>query len=59
MDGATKKLHTFAESVKIQPEVRESYMLWEDYEEMMREAGELNARIETVFDLLQGKGAIP
>ena len=38
-------------------------MLWEDYEEMMREeerkAGEVKARIETFFDLLQGKGAIP
>ncbi len=59
LDEATKKLHMFAESVKIQPEVRESYMLWEDYEEMMREAGEMNARIETVFDFLQGKGEIP
>ena len=59
LDEATKKLHMFAESVKIQSEVRESYMLWEDYEEMMREAGEMNARIETVFDFLHGKGEIP
>ena len=36
-DTVTEKLHAFTENIKIRPEVRESYMLWEEYEEMMRE----------------------
>ena len=70
-DEATGKLHAFTESVKIQPEVRESYMLWEEYEDMMREEGRKEGRKEgepsgkieeskaTVFDLLKDKGEIP
>ena len=30
-DSATKKIHKLAEKVKIHPEVRKSYMLWEEY----------------------------
>ena len=30
-DSATKKIHKLAEKAKIHPEVRKSYMLWEEY----------------------------
>lgn len=59
MDEATGKLHSFTESVKIQPEVRESYMLWEEYEEMIKEEGRQELCVEVIFDLLKGQGEIP
>lgn len=31
-DFATREIHRFAERVKVRPEVRKSYMLWEEYE---------------------------
>ena len=36
--------HAFTENIKIRPEVRESYMLWEEYEEMMKEKGRQSRR---------------
>ena len=65
-DTVTEKLHAFTENIKIRPEVRESYMLWEEYEEMMREEGRIEGRVEgkaeesreTIFDFLREKGHI-
>ncbi len=34
-DAATKEIHRFTEKVKIHPEVRKSYMLWEEYEYLL------------------------
>lgn len=36
-DAATKEIHSYAERVKIRPEVRKNYMFWEEYEERLRE----------------------
>ncbi len=36
--------HAFTENIKIRPEVRKSYMLWEEYEEMMKEKGRQSRR---------------
>ena len=65
-DTVTEKLHAFTENIKIRPEVRESYMLWEEYEEMLREEGRIEGRVEgkaeesreTIFDFLREKGHI-
>ena len=65
-DAATKIVHRFTEKVKVHPEVRKSYMLWEEYEEMMREEGRIEGREEgkaeesreTIFDFLREKGHI-
>ncbi|MCM1134008.1 MAG: hypothetical protein NC400_00385 [Clostridium sp.] len=70
-DAATRQLHKFTESVKIQPEARESYMFWEEYEEVLKERGreegkeegKKEGRVETaqgiLFDFLKDHGEIP
>ncbi|MCM1134579.1 MAG: hypothetical protein NC400_03295 [Clostridium sp.] len=54
-DEATRKLHGFTENVKVQPEVRKSYMFWEEYVEIMKE----EEALDTLLDLLSDYGEIP
>lgn len=58
-DMATRKLHGFTESVKVQPEVRESYMFWEEYVEMLKEEGRGEEALDTLLDLLSDYGEVP
>lgn len=36
-DTATQEIHKYTEAVKIHPEVRKSYMFWEEYVEILKE----------------------
>ncbi len=62
-DEATRKVHDYTKKVKIQPEVRDAYMKYEDiiyYER--REAAKtatLNTTIGCICDLLEDYGEIP
>lgn len=63
----TRKLHDYVGRVKIQPEVRDAYMTFEDkiyYErqEAAKEATEtatINTKIEDICELLEDIGSIP
>ncbi|MCM1135729.1 MAG: hypothetical protein NC400_09160 [Clostridium sp.] len=59
VDSATKKLHRFAESVKMQPEVRRSYMFWEEYVSGLKKVGKVEGALEILLDLLSDYGEIP
>ena len=62
-DEATQRLHGYTEQVKMRPEVRQSYMLWGEYVEELKEEGmekglEKGIR-QSVMDVLEGYGEIP
>ena len=66
-DEATRKIHDYTKKVKIQPEVRDAYMTFEDriyYERKdaartATEAATLNTTIQCICDLLEDYGEIP
>lgn len=66
-DEATKRVHGYTERIKIRPEVRRSYMLWEEYVEEWKEEGREKGREkgreeglrQAIQDLLERHGNIP
>ena len=62
-DAATKIVHRFTEKVKVHPEVRKSYMLWEEYVYLLKKELRLEVeeeeKAETILDLLGDFGEIP
>lgn len=54
-DEATKKIHGYTSKVKVEPEVRDAYMKYEDiiYHER------LNTMIQCIYELLEDYGEIP
>lgn len=62
-DAATKIVHKFTEKVKVHPEVRKSYMLWEEYVYLLKKELRLEVeeeeKAETILDLLGDFGEIP
>ena len=62
-DTVTEKLHAFTENIKIRPEVRESYMLWEEYVYLLKKELRLEVeeeeKAETILELLGDFGEIP
>ena len=62
-DAATKIVHRFTEKVKVHPEVRKSYMLWEEYVYLLKKELRLEVeeeeKAETILELLGDFGEIP
>ncbi len=58
-DEATKRMHGYTERIKIRPEVRRSYMLWEEYVEEWKEEGREEGLRQAIQDLLERHGNIP
>lgn len=66
-DEATKKIHDYVEKVKVAPEVKETYMKFEEIMQYNREQGEqigiakgeLTAKRQAILDVLEIYGTIP
>lgn len=64
---ATKKIHDYTKKVKVQPEVRDAYMKYEDIIDYERrdaaktatQTATLNTKIQDICELLEDYGAIP
>ena len=55
---ATQRLHGYTEQVKMRPEVRQSYMLWGEYVQELKEEGIEQGIRQSVLDVLEGYGKI-
>lgn len=62
-DAATRKIHDYTKKVKVQPEVRDAYMKYEDIIDYERrdaaKAATLNAKVQDICELLEDYGSIP
>ncbi|MCM1159007.1 MAG: hypothetical protein NC348_10970, partial [Clostridium sp.] len=58
-DEATKRIHDYTEKVKIQPEVRDAYMKYDDIIYYERKDAALNTKIQDICELLEDYGTIP
>ena len=56
---ATRKIHDYANKVKVEPEVRDAYMTFEDKIYYERKDATLNATIQCICNLLEDYGPIP
>ena len=56
---ATRKIHDYANKVKVEPEVRDAYMTFEDKIYYERKDATLNATIQCICNLLEDHGPIP
>ncbi|MCM1236287.1 MAG: hypothetical protein NC489_39910 [Ruminococcus flavefaciens] len=58
-DAATRKIHDYTKKVKVQPEVRDAYMKYEDIIDYERNIATLNAKVQDICELLEDYGPIP
>lgn len=56
---ATRKIHDYANKVKVEPEVRDAYMTFEDKIYYERKDATLNTKIQDICELLEDYGPIP
>lgn len=59
IDSTTRKLHDYAEKIKIQPEVRDAFMKFEDIIYYERRDAILDTKIQDICELLEEHGEIP
>ncbi len=71
IDDATKEVHRFTKKVKVHPEVRKGYMLWEEYEYLwkkklreevkdeVREELKAEGMAEEILEVLEEYGEVP
>lgn len=59
IDESTRKIHDYTQKVKIQPEVRDAYMKFDDIIYYERKDATHDATIQCICDLLEDYGTIP
>lgn len=58
-DAATCELHDYVSRVKTMPEVRESYMTFDDYIYFQRKDERMDTKVQDILELLEDYGVIP